>query len=78
MYILRWMRGQEDKKEGLWLSEFYIVDAATDSPFVWAADEDKKLEKRPVILGQYDETLGEYEIADGLTRMIILHFRLIH
>lgn len=60
--------GQEDKKEGLWLSEFYIVDAATDSPYVWAADEDKKLEKRPVILGQYDETLGEYEIADGLTK----------
>lgn len=60
--------GQEDKKEGLWLSEYYIVDADTNSPYVWAADKDKRLEKRSVILGQYDEALGEYEIADGLTK----------
>ncbi|HIY01317.1 MAG TPA: efflux RND transporter periplasmic adaptor subunit [Candidatus Blautia faecipullorum] len=60
--------GQEDKKEGLWLSEFYIVDADTNNPYVWAADGSKKLEKRPVILGQYDEDLAEYEIADGLTK----------
>lgn len=60
--------GQEDKKEGLWLSEFYIVDADTNSPYVWAADGDGRLEKRSVILGQYDEALGEYEIADGLSK----------
>ena len=30
--------------------------------------KDKKLEKRSVILGQYDEELGEYEIVDGLTK----------
>ena len=30
--------------------------------------KDDKLEKRSVILGQYDEELGEYEIADGLTK----------
>lgn len=60
--------GQEDQKEGLWLSEFYIVDADTNSPYVWAADENNRLEKRSVILGQYDESLGEYEIADGLTK----------
>lgn len=60
--------GQEEEKTGLWLSEFYIVDADTDSPYVWAAGKDKKLEKRSVVLGQYDENLGEYEIADGLTK----------
>ena len=60
--------GQEDQKDGLWLSEYYIVDADTNSPYVWAADENGKLEKRSVILGQYDENLGEYEIADGLEK----------
>ena len=56
--------GQESQKTGIWLSEVYIVDADTDSPYVWAADKKGKLEKRSVILGQHDEELGEYEIAD--------------
>ena len=59
--------GQEDQKTGIWLGEYYIVDADTDSPYVWAVDSKGKLEKRSVILGQYDENLSEYEIADGLT-----------
>ena len=60
--------GQEEQKAGLWLSEVYIVDADTDQPYVWTMGKDKKLEKRSVILGQYDEELGEHEIADGLTK----------
>lgn len=60
--------GQDSQKAGVWISEGYIMDAETDSPYVWAADKDNKLEKRSVILGQYDEDLGEYEIADGLTK----------
>lgn len=60
--------GQDNQKTGIWLSEVYIVDADTDSPYVWAADKNNKLEKRSVILGQYDEELGEYEIADGLSK----------
>ena len=60
--------GQDTQKTGVWISEAYIVDADTDSPYVWAADQDDKLEKRSVILGQYDEELGEYESADGLTK----------
>ncbi len=59
--------GQEDQKTGIWLGEYYIVDADTDNPYVWAVDSKGKLEKRSVILGQYDENLSEYEIADGLT-----------
>ena len=60
--------GQDSQKTGVWISEVYIMDAETDSPYVWAVDKDNKLEKRSVILGQYDEELGEYEIADGLTK----------
>lgn len=59
--------GQDTEKTGIWLSEVYIVDADTDSPYVWAKDKKGKLEKRSVILGQHDEDLGEYEIADGLS-----------
>lgn len=62
--------GQEEKKEGLWISEFYIVDADTNSPYVWAADKDKRLVKKSVILGQYDETLGEYEIVEDLPKRL--------
>lgn len=59
--------GQDEKKAGIWLNDYFIVDAATDSPYVWIANGQNKLEKRDVILGQYDEDLGEYEIADGLS-----------
>ena len=60
--------GQDTQKVGVWISEAYIVDADTGSPYVWAANKNGKLEKRSVILGQHDEELGEYEIADGLTK----------
>lgn len=60
-------QGQNDKKEGLWLSDFFIADADTAEPYVWVADEKKHLEKRSVTLGKYDEALLEYEIVDGLT-----------
>ena len=59
--------GQENKKTGIWIGDYYIVDADTDSPYVWAADSRGRLEKRPVVLGQHDDDLSEYEIADGLT-----------
>lgn len=39
------------------------MDADTDSPYVWVAGSGNKLEKRDVVLGQYDENLAEYEIA---------------
>lgn len=67
--------GQDEKKSGIWLNDYFIVDADTDSPYVWIANGQNKLEKRDVILGQYDEDLGEYEIADGLSEKIRSHFR---
>lgn len=60
--------GQEEQKTGVWLGEYYIVDADSTDPYVWAVNSKGRLEKRPVILGQYDEELAEYEIADGLTK----------
>ena len=59
--------GQAEAKTGLWLSEFYIADLYEDNPFVWAADENGRLEKREVTLGDYDANLMEYEILDGLS-----------
>ena len=59
--------GQEDKKNGLWLSDYYIEDADQENPYVWAVDKDGRLEKRELILGNYDDMLAEYEIVDGLT-----------
>ena len=60
--------GQEEKKSGIWIGDYYIVDADTENPYVWAADSKGRLEKRSVILGQHDDDLSEYEIVDGLTK----------
>ncbi len=59
--------GQEEQKTGIWLGDYYIVDADTENPYVWAVDTKGRLEKRSVVLGQHDDNLSEYEIADGLT-----------
>ena len=58
--------GQEEQKKGIWLGDYYIVDADTENPYVWAVDSKGRLEKRSVVLGQHDDDLSEYEIADGL------------
>ena len=59
--------GQEDAKDGVWLSDFFIADADTSDPYVWAANEKNRLEKRSVVLGNYDADLQEYEIVEGLS-----------
>ena len=57
--------GQQEVREGLWLPEYYIVDADS-SPYVWAANGRDRLEKRSVSLGEYDAERGEYQIVSGL------------
>ncbi len=57
--------GQQEVREGLWLPEYYIVDADS-SPYVWAANGRDRLEKRSVSLGNYDAERGEYQILSGL------------
>lgn len=53
--------------------EYYIVDPE-GAPYVWAADEDDRLEKRSVTLGGYDEELGKYEIKKGLSKKDCIAF----
>jgi HlyD family secretion protein len=66
--------GQETVKSGIWLNESYIVDVDTSDPYVWAANAKNRLEKRSVVLGQYDEALGEYEILSGLEKEDMIAF----
>lgn len=47
------------------LPSYYIVDADTDSPYVWA-EKGSKLEKKSVELGTYDEEMDEYPVISGL------------
>lgn len=58
--------GQEEPKEGLWLSNYYIVEENGES-FVWASNKKDKLEKRKIKIGEKDEELGEYQIVEGLS-----------
>ena len=67
--------GQDDQqKEGIWLYSNYVVQDDSGA-YVWAANDKKRLEKRYVELGEYDEDLAEYEILrDGKnTIAVTLH-----
>jgi len=75
--------GQTEVKEGLWLYGSYIVmgdgepleELSTESDtgadisgaYVWADDGNGKLIKKPVVLGEYDSMLDEYQIVSGIT-----------
>lgn len=57
--------GQTEKKEGMWLEEYYIMQE-DDGAYVWWANNANQIEKHKITLGDYDEELMEYEVADGL------------
>lgn len=57
--------GQNDKKDGMWLEEYYIMQE-DDRAYVWMANSSNVIEKHEVTLGDYDEDLMKYEIVDGL------------
>ena len=61
--------GQMEERTGIWLNEYYLItnEDGEVMPYVWAADEHDKLERRRVTLGEYDEDVMEYQILDGLT-----------
>ena len=59
--------GQMEAKSGLWLPSYYIVQEEGSTPYVWAANEKEKLEKRELTIGEHDEEMDQYEILDGLT-----------
>ncbi|RKJ65710.1 efflux RND transporter periplasmic adaptor subunit [Roseburia sp. 1XD42-69] len=43
------------------------ADTGTGEAFVWADDGNGKLMKKPVVLGEYDPMMDEYQILSGLT-----------
>lgn len=61
--------GQTEERSGMWLDAYYLLtdEEGQVTPYVWAADDKDRLEKRGVTLGDFDEDLGQYEILDGLT-----------
>ena len=58
--------GLGDLPEGLWLPAFYIAHD-DDGSYVWAQNDQGALEKRAVILGEYDSDNDRYQIESGLT-----------
>lgn len=63
----------QDSVSALMLPAYYIVDTDS-SPWVWAATDNGKLEKRTLTLGSYDETLDQYEILSGLSAQDYIAF----
>ncbi len=55
-----------DVDNSIWLGSYYIVDVDSD-PYVWAQDQNGKLEKRHVELGVHDEDMDTYVVQSGLT-----------
>jgi len=63
VYIEPDMGGSGER--GLMLPSYYINDP-DGSPWVWAASDRDRLEKRAVTLGAYDPDLDQYEILSGI------------
>lgn len=58
--------GQSEKKEGLWLMEgYFVIDGNT--AYAWVKNDKNRLEKREIVLGDYNSELAEYQIVSGLT-----------
>ncbi|MCR5147704.1 MAG: efflux RND transporter periplasmic adaptor subunit [Eubacterium sp.] len=65
--------GQGEVKDGLYLPSYYIMIDGSDY-YVWARDNDKKIEKRKIKVGELDEELDSYQILDGLTEKDYIAF----
>lgn len=57
--------GQDDKKDGLWLEDYYIIQEE-DKAYVWLANSSNVIEKHEITLGEFDEEQMKYEVTDGL------------
>lgn len=58
--------GDEEEGDGLLLPLYYVVDLE-GAPFVYAADGENRIEKRPVTLGEVHEDSGTVAILEGLS-----------
>lgn len=65
--------GQTEEKTGLWLPGYYLGALGGDA-WVWAADSKDRLEKRDVILGEYDFDMDEYQVLSGLSETDYIAF----
>ena len=55
------------------LSSAFVAFDEDGSTFVWA-EKSGKLEKRPVVLGEYDPMTDTYEILEGLSEQDYIAF----
>lgn len=58
--------GQTEVREGLWLPSYYL-EMDGDKAYIWIANQKDKLERREISLGEYDESMDQYEIVEGVT-----------
>ena len=63
---------EDADEEVVELVEYMIVDADTDSPYVWADDGHGHLEKRSVMLGEYNKKAKRYRVVEGLSMTDLL------
>ena len=57
--------GEDTPEDGLLLPLYYVVETE-GAPFVYAADSEGRIEKRPVTLGQRNEQSGTVAVLAGL------------
>ena len=58
---------EDTGEEIIELSKHMIVDANTDDPYVWADDGHGHLEKRKVMLGDFNKKSKKYRVVEGLS-----------
>lgn len=59
-------QGEDGEKTGVHLGSAFVCFDENDSSYVWAESSRNKLEKRAVLLGEYDPMRDTYEIMEGL------------
>ena len=64
-HVLIDLNTTEPEDSGLWLPAAYLMQE-NDRFFVWAANENNRIEKREVQVGAYSADTESYEITDGL------------
>ena len=59
---------ETEEKTGLWIPNYYVVsDDETNTYYVWSCDDNQKVCKKEISVGEIDEEMLEYQILDGLT-----------
>ena len=60
--------GETEEKTGLWIPNYYVVsDDETNTYYVWSCDDNQKVCRKEISVGEIDEEMLEYQILDGLT-----------